>query len=153
MSHSTAHDTFRAEREYPAPPERVFNAFADMDAKRQWFGPPGGGAEHSLDFRVGGKESLVAQAPDGGPTFTYDAVYHDIVAGQRVIYTYDMTMDGKRIPVSVATIELVPQGRGTLLVLTEQGVFLDGLDNNAAREKGTIELLDTLGRYLEGPQR
>lgn len=150
MTHSVAHDTFTIEREFPASPERVFSAFADINAKRQWFGPPGGGTDHSLDFRVGGRESLADSAPGGGPTFTYDALYQDIVPGQRVIYTYDMTMDGQRISVSVATIELAPQGSGTLLVLTEQGAFLDGLDNNAQREKGTVEILDALGRYLEG---
>jgi len=40
-------------------------------------------------------------------------------------------------------------GDGTKLTLTEQGVFLDGLDNPAEREHGTGELLNTLARYLQ----
>jgi len=38
---------------------------------------------------------------------------------------------------------------GTRLVLTEQGVFLDGLDTAAQREEGTRSLLDALGVVLD----
>ena len=37
---------------------------------------------------------------------------------------------------------------GTTLTFTEQGVFLDGADTPAVREKGTGELLDALGAAL-----
>jgi len=50
--------------------------------------------------------------------------------------------------VSVATFEFVPDGGGTRLVLTEQGVFLDGLDTSEQREEGTGVLLDALGALL-----
>jgi len=36
----------------------------------------------------------------------------------------------------------------TTLTFTEQGVFLDGADTPAVREKGTGELLDALGAAL-----
>ncbi|MDQ1691537.1 MAG: hypothetical protein QOD87_1645, partial [Pseudonocardiales bacterium] len=107
-------------------------------------------AAHEIDFRIGGTESLTADAPSGGPSFTYDARYQDIVDNERIIYSYEMTMDGKRISVSVATIEFIAEGSGTHLILTEQGAFLDGLDSNSVREQGTREVLDALGRYLGG---
>ena len=50
--------------------------------------------------------------------------------------------------VSVATFEFVPDGAGTRLFLTEQGVFLDGLDTSEQREEGTGVLLDALGALL-----
>ena len=37
--------------------------------------------------------------------------------------------------------------------MTEQGVFLDGLDTPAAREHGTGELLDALGDSSPGRGR
>jgi len=37
--------------------------------------------------------------------------------------------------------------------MTEQGVFLDGLDTPAEREHGTRELLDTLATHLGGRGR
>jgi hypothetical protein len=48
----------------------------------------------------------------------------------------------------LATIEFIADGNDTHLILTEQGAFLNGLDTNAAREHGTGELLNALGRYL-----
>jgi len=149
MNRTVVHDTFVIERKYPASPARVFTAFADPAAKLRWFGDQDSEmkAKHDLDFRIGGRESLAGSAP-GAPTFTYDALYQDIVDNERIVYSYEMTIAGKRISVSVATIEFIADGDGTQLILTEQGAFLDGLDTNAAREHGTGEMLNALGGYL-----
>lgn len=50
--------------------------------------------------------------------------------------------------VSVTTVEFVPDGTGTRLLLTEQGTFLDDQEQPAWREQGTGEWLDALGREL-----
>lgn len=81
----------------------------------------------------------------------FDGHYQDIVENQRIVYSYDMHMDAARISVSLATVELRPEGRGTRLVFTEQGAFLDGHDNPAQREEGTGWLLDALGASLRTP--
>jgi len=150
VERSTAHSTFVIERTYGASPQRVFDAWADESAKAQWFGPsekPEG--SYSLDFRVGGVERLAVPA-SGGPVYTFDAVYQDIVRGRRIVYTYDMHRDDARISVSLATVEIEAHGEGTQLTLTEQGVFLDGHDTSAQREHGTKVLMDGLGAYVEG---
>ena len=46
------------------------------------------------------------------------------------------------------TIELRKSAGGTDFTLTEQGVYLDGLDNSAQRRQGTEELLDALAKSL-----
>jgi uncharacterized protein YndB with AHSA1/START domain len=146
---SIVHASFRIERTYDAPPKRVFNAFADKEAKALWFGAPEDGVQKtSMDFRVGGREHSSGKIPNG-PAYTFDALYQDIIANERIVYTYDMTIDGKRISVSLATIEFRPAGKGTRLVLSEQGAFLDGLDNPDLREAGTKDLLDKLGASLK----
>jgi uncharacterized protein YndB with AHSA1/START domain len=147
---STTHATFVIERTYDAPPQRVFDAWADPAAKSQWFGPPDKPKDsYSLDFREGGSEHLAIPMPDG-PMYSFDAVYQDIVPGRRIVYTYDMHRDDARISVSVATVEIQAAGEGTRLTLTEQGVFLDGLDTSAAREHGTNVLMDELGVLVQG---
>ena len=83
-------------------------------------------------------------------TFNFDVVYQDIVPNNRILYNYDMHMDGKKISVSLAAIEFWPEGRQTRLKLTEYGLFLDGLDNVAQRKEGTVGLMDQLGRFLDG---
>jgi len=142
---SATHATFVIERNYDAAPARVFAAWADVDAKRQWFGP-GGEQEHQLDFREGGREHF--QAAVEGAVYSYDARYEDIVANERIVYTYDMHRGGVRMSVSVTTVELLPDDEGTHLRYTEQGVFLDGEDKPELREHGTKELLDKLGAAL-----
>ena len=146
---SVTHATFAIERTYDAAPARVFAAWADPAAKARWFAGPderkGGG--HELDFRVGGREH-VAGGPPGGPVYTFNGLYQDIVPNERIISTYEMHMDETRISVSLATVELKPAGAGTRLIYTEQGAFLDGYDNPAQREQGTRDLLDALGAEL-----
>ena len=147
---SAVHDTFRLDRRYDAAPARVFRAFADPAAKAKWFGGPEEmkREDEAFDFREGGRETQVSVFGDG-TRFGYYATYTDIVPDERIVYTYEMTMNGRRISVSVVTIEVRPgAGGGTDFVVTEQGVYLDGLDNAAQRRQGTEDLLDALGRSL-----
>lgn len=146
---SVVHDSFTIERTYPVSPEKVFAAWTTIDAKGHWFGNEEGlepVGEHTLDFRPGGREHLSAKAE--GKLFDFDATYYDIVENERIVWSYDMHMDGRRISVSVATVELNPAPGGTTLVLTELGAFLDGLDTNEARREGTEQFLETLADFL-----
>lgn len=142
------HATFAIERTYPAAPSRVFAAWSDPAAKAAWFGAPGEESPLQLDFRVGGVETLTG-GPADGPVFTYAARYQDIVDDERIVYTYEMTMNGERISVSVATVEFRGSSGGTTLVFTEQGAYLDGHDTPEQREHGTREMLGALGTLLE----
>jgi uncharacterized protein YndB with AHSA1/START domain len=148
--HSTEHATFVIERSYDADPVRVFAAWASLEAKRAWFGPPDHGADtHELDFRIGGRETFAVTVDEVGTRYSYDALYQDIVDGERIVYTYEMHRNEDRISVSVATVEMRAAEGGTALKLTEQGVFLDGHDTVAQREHGTRELMEALAKALD----
>ncbi|PZV38379.1 SRPBCC family protein [Mesorhizobium kowhaii] len=147
--HSVVHSTFVIERSYPASPAKVYFALSNPAAKRRWFADPDNPMthRHEMDFRVGGKE-VNAGGPKDGPIHVFNAVYQDIVPDQRIVYSYEMLFGEARISVSLTTIELLAEGNGTRLVMTEQGAFLDGHDTPATREHGTGELLDALGAVL-----
>ena len=61
----------------------------------------------------------------------------DIVPDQRIVFAHDMHLDDTRISVSLATVELKPEGAGSRLNFTEQAAFLDGYNDLAMREEGT----------------
>jgi uncharacterized protein YndB with AHSA1/START domain len=143
---SVTHSTFSVDRTYDAPPARVFAAWADPDEKRRWWG--GGDDSLQLDFRIGGRE--LSEGAVEGMRYRYEAVYQDIVPDERIIYTYEMHLDDTRTSVSVATVEFKAAGDGTELVFTEQGAFLDGLDDGDLRAQGTGSLLDFLASHLAG---
>jgi uncharacterized protein YndB with AHSA1/START domain len=148
---SVVHSAFTLERTYDAPAERVFHALADPAAKAKWFGGPHEQwkpIERSMDFRVGGRERAKGRW-ESGLVSTFDAVYHDIVPNARIVYTYEMWLDEKKISVSLATLQIRPDGPGrATLKVTEQGAFLDGYDDAGSRERGTGFLLDKLGASL-----
>ena len=148
---SVVHASFTLERTYDAPVERVYRALSDQAAKAKWFGGTEGQwrqIERAMDFRVGGRERLKGQW-EGGVVSTFDAVYHDIVPSERIVYTYEMHLDEKKISVSLATMQITSAGPGrATLKVTEQGAFLDGYDDAGSRERGTGFLLDKLGASL-----
>jgi uncharacterized protein YndB with AHSA1/START domain len=151
------HATFTIDRTFDAAPAQVFNAFADPAVKVRWFVGPERwqSSDHSLDFRVGGREHLSSLAPNG-VTHTYDATYQDIVPDRRIVSSYEMRLGKERISVSLSTLELIAEGGRTRLVMTEQDAFLDGTEVPGDRERGTRELLDNLatelGRLLNSPR-
>lgn len=148
---SARHGTFVIERTYPtATPSRAFAAWADAAAKGTWLDDPDYKADDSdyeLEFKVGGHERFGGIGPDG-TTYSYDALYYDIIDDQRIVYAYEMYSGSERMSVSVATVEFESAGDGTRLTYTEQGVFLDDIDKIEARQEGTEFILDNLGKYL-----
>lgn len=140
------HGNFTIERKFDAPTALVYSTFATESEKQAWFSGPSDQwslEDRAFDFRVGGSETLTGKWKSGMMT-RFDAHYHDIVPDTRIIYSYTMHVDGKKISVSLATIEFKTAGAGTLLVLNEQGAFLDGYDDSGSRERGTIGLIDKL---------
>lgn len=143
--------TFTIERVYDAPPARVFEAFADPAVKRRWFidGEGWHTDSYETDFKSGGYERSKFRFGDG-PPIENNTTYLDIVENERIIFAYDMVIDGKRISASFVTIEFFAEKEGTRLAFSENDAFLDGLDDAKSREAGTRELLDNLGRELAG---
>ena len=146
MAGPVVHRTLSVERTYPAPPARVFAAFADPGTKRRWFAEGEGWEvdEFTLDFRVGGFERTRFRSVGGAPGRN-DALFLDIVAGERIVFAYALTAGEVRTSAALTTVELAADGGGTRLLLTEQVAFLDGADGTASRQSGWGHLLDRLG--------
>jgi uncharacterized protein YndB with AHSA1/START domain len=146
---SVVHATFCIERTYQASRAQVFKALTDPAAKAKWFAGGDGYTvlARELDVRPGGHEHVKGRKSSGVVT-TFDALYFDVVPDERLVYAYEMHLDGRKISVSLATVEIKPAGTATRLVMSEQGAFLDGYDDAGSREHGTNFLLDALGNSL-----
>lgn len=144
--------TFVIERQLDAPPGRVFAAYTSLAAKSAWFKTPSEveTLDRDFDFRVGGKERFRARWPSGLIT-DFQATYHDIVENERIVLVYDLFHGDDKLSVSLMTIELRAEGRGTHLLHTEQGsYFSGGMEAVEGREHGTTWHVDNLVAVIEG---
>jgi uncharacterized protein YndB with AHSA1/START domain len=141
---------FTLTRDYPVPVERVWDAFAQEEQKKVWFGSDGAFemGEWHFDFRVGGRDIAEGTFHDG-PVSRYVGTYTDIVDLERIVATYDMWLDGVHMSTSIASFEFGAIDGGTRFTHVEHGVFFDQFEADAPRrEEGTRGLLDSLGSFL-----
>ena len=152
---SIKHGSFVIERHLRYDTGSLYRAWTTPEAKARWFnGPADKWTEkvREMDVRVGGRERVVGKFADGSES-RFEALYFDIVPERRLVYSYDMYFQGKKISVSLASVEFVASGRdnqGTKLIVTEQHAFLDGYEDAGNRERGTLGLMDNLEVALAG---
>lgn len=149
MPSALTHATFCVERVYDAPPARVFHAFTDREARMRWFFRVQDWTlhEHSGgELGVGKTESSRFSPPGADVVITNDSIYLDVAPNERVIFAYAMTLVGAPLSSSLSTVEFRPEGKGTRLLFTEQGVYLDG--NVDGRIEGTEGLMERLGEEV-----
>jgi uncharacterized protein YndB with AHSA1/START domain len=152
---SIKHSSFVIERVFNHEPSMLYRAWTDPSAKARWFNGPADKwveVERVMDVRIDGRDRLVGKFVDGSES-RFEAVYLDIVPGRRLVYAYDMYWQGKKISVSLASVEFVAVGKeggSTKLVVTEQQAFLDGYEDVGSRERGTKSLFDNLAVALAG---
>jgi uncharacterized protein YndB with AHSA1/START domain len=145
MIMDVTHSTFTLERRYPAPVHRVFQAWAEPEARRRWMAQ---GAEHSQNFVIGGLETV--RAVDGeGRVLTYEARYAEILTDERILTTSTLHTEDRLSTVSVTSVEFRADGTETVVVLTEHGVYLPGQEQPDWREQGTARQLDTLAAEFD----
>jgi len=143
------HGAFTITRDLPQSPAAVYRAFAEPTAKARWF--PGTDdwtpIERSMDVRVGGREIAKGRWKSGTAT-NFEAIYLDVIPGERLVYAYSLWLDERKISVSLATVEFLAVEGGSRLRITEQGAFLDGYEDGGARERGTRDLVERIARTL-----
>lgn len=147
VQRSIAHGSFTVKRQYAHPPAKVFRFWADPALKRQWYGGPDqDDSRRIFEFRVGGRENNFGRV--GNQSFALESVYYDIVADNRIVHAYTVSINDTLTSVSIAAIEFRAAGEGTELLMTEHGAFLDGHDDPDERQVGTEWVLERLGEIL-----
>lgn len=117
MSH-----TLRLHRVLRAPPERVYRAFLDADAKVKWL-PPNGftGKVHHLDARVGGSYRMSFTHFATGESHAFGGTYVELVPHERIRYV-DRFDDSALPGEMTVTITLRAVSCGTELHVVQEGI-------------------------------
>lgn len=112
----------RLHRVLRAPPERVYRAFVDTDARAKWL-PPFGftGRVHGADVRVGGSYRMSFTHFGSGQQHAFGGTYLELVPGERLRYTD--TFDDPSLPGEMlTTVELRAVSVGTELTVVQEGI-------------------------------
>lgn len=130
-------------RHLKAPPAKVFAAFTDPEKVKRWMGP---GEIKTVsaesDLRVGGRYRWVMHAPNG-EQHEVSGAYREIVPNEKLVFTWAWKDSPERQ--TVVTVELKPDGNGTLLTLThEQFIDEEVRDRHRGGWSGSLDKLEKL---------
>ena len=115
-------NTVQFHRVLRSPPERVYRAFLDADAKAKWL-PPNGftGKVHQSDPRVGGTYKMSFTNFTTGQSHAFGGTYTELVPHARIRYTD--RFDDPNLPGEMRiTVELKKVSVGTELRIMQEGI-------------------------------
>jgi uncharacterized protein YndB with AHSA1/START domain len=128
-----------------ASPERVFQAWTTPEDLTRWHAPaPLTCVLAEVDLRVGGRYRIHMREPNGNE-HRVTGTYRVIDPPRRLTYSwrYDHEPDASE---TFVTIECIPHGTGTELVLTHEG-FLNE-ERRASHEHGWTAIMNQIGAEL-----
>lgn len=139
------HDTLVLERSYNASTARVFEAWRDVKARERWSKPSDDTdiVYDQAEFKVGGLD-VMRCGLKGDLRYHAHVRYLEITPDARIVMAERIGENGKVSAVSLVTIEMEPEGKGTRLKATLQISALDGSDMLQGYRDGWGPTLDNL---------
>lgn len=115
-------NTVQLHRVLRVPPERIYRAFLDADAKAKWLPPHGfTGKVHHIDAVVGGSYKMSFTNFSTGQTHTFGGKYLELTPHERIRYT-DAFEDPNLPGEMQTTISLKKVSCGTELHIVQEGL-------------------------------
>jgi uncharacterized protein YndB with AHSA1/START domain len=146
-------DTFRIERSFKAPPERVWSYLVDAEKRSRWFNAGDDITATGQDFEMHFGHHRITEDKPPAKFARFDGTQPDMVMKTRVLAFEPPRLlriawpEGKGGP-SEVTFELSPQNGGTKLVLTHAKLASRG--DMLSVSGGWTAHLDVLGQELAG---
>lgn len=132
-------------RTYPASRERVFRAWTDPAALRQWSCPVGMTVtDAQVDLRVGGAYRVAMQPPDESEPSVAYGTYREVEPPARLVYTWQW--EGGEMGETLVTVEFLDLGGETEVVLTHE--LFPAPDVRDLHNEGWVACLEHLAQAL-----
>lgn len=154
-SQPVTHDTFEIRKQVSRTPQEAFQHFSKADKKARWYAHTGTHEvrAYTLDFSVGGEESLVAVMPEGTPIAGAELHWSSRIAridpAERIAFFQTLDVNGNRISAALVTISFEENAKGCEIVLVHQATFFDGADGPEMRRMGWEHLLQAAAAAAE----
>ena len=134
-------------RTIEAPRERVFHAWSDPEALKQWWCRPGVETPSAeVDLRVGGRYRLGMRRPADGESFSLSGVFQEVTPPERLVYTWLWKGQNPETHETLVTVEFKDRGEKTEVVLTHER-FPD-VQMRDQHNQGWNDCLDSLDRLM-----
>lgn len=121
MAEAQAHEetTLRLSRRFAAPREKVFRAWTDPDALKQWWMPADGFSvpRAEIDLRPGGHYRVTMQNPKGERFFLV-GTYREVRAPEKLVYTWQWEETQMNIGETLVTVEFHDRKGATEVMIT-----------------------------------
>lgn len=139
---TTATATVQVSRQIPAPPEQIYDAWLDPAHAGQWLfrTPDGTLARCEIDARVGGRFRIDERR--GAELAEHHGEYVELDRPRRLAFDFWTSFSDERTRI---TVTIAPDGDGSLLTLTHEGVWADYEDRT---RQGWTMILDGLARAI-----
>jgi uncharacterized protein YndB with AHSA1/START domain len=137
------------QRRYPVAPEKVWRAWTDPQALKQWWGPGGPEAVSlvQLDVRVGGRFRILFGGPRGDD-HEVQGTYREVVPSRRLAFTWTWPRTTPERE-SLVTITFNAVGGGTELDFVHAQHFDEKVRDGHLQ--GWSEAFVKLDRFLQQP--
>jgi uncharacterized protein YndB with AHSA1/START domain len=148
MTEKLHHATIKVEHAYSASVERVYQEFANPQARAKWSAPSNDALVYDeSDFREGGRD-VFRCGPANDLRFLGTTTYQAIVPNRHVISTETVAEGDTCLAVALNTLEFEPTGEGSHLTVTIQIVSFVGPEMIRAYESGNRAALHGLWLHL-----
>ncbi len=135
-------------REFAAPRQLVFKVSMDPELIPQWWGPSRlTTTVDKMEVRPGGRWRYVQRDREGN-VFAFHGVFHDIVAPERVVQTFEFEGEPGHVVLETTTFE--EQGGKTLMTIQDVYQSVEDRDGmvSSGMEEGEAESLERLDSLL-----
>lgn len=144
-THPTAEATLQLNRTFAAKRERVFRAWTEPEALKQWFVPSEEVSTQTaeVDLRVGGKYRLVMKSSTG-ELYIAAGTYREVRFPEKLVFTW--AFEGTDMEETLVSLEFHERGSSTELVLTHE--LFPNKEQRDRHNMGWSSCLDHLTKFL-----